>query len=80
MVLNKPPHNFLTVKAMREISQAIESMHAAREVRAIVMEAAPGSTFFCAGVAPADAAPGRAFQMMEAFQGIFKSSWKSPSP
>ncbi len=80
MVLNKPPHNFLTVKAMREISQAIESMHAAREVRAIVMEAAPGSTFFCAGVAPADAAPGRAFQMMEAFQGIFKSMLEISKP
>src|ERR1017187_10465347 len=78
--LNKPPANALTVKMMQEIAHAIESLHAAREVRAIVIEAAPGSTFFSVGVAPQDAVPGRAFQMMEAFQGIFKAMLEISKP
>ena len=80
LVLNKPPQNALTVKMMQEIAHAIESLHAAREIRAIVIEAAPGSTFFSVGVAPQDAVPGRAFQMMEAFQGIFKAMLEISKP
>jgi enoyl-CoA hydratase/carnithine racemase len=80
VVLNKPPYNALTVKMMQEISHAVESLHAAREVRAIVIEAAPGSTYFSAGVASQDATPARAFQMMEAFQGIFKAMLEISKP
>jgi cyclohexa-1,5-dienecarbonyl-CoA hydratase len=72
LVLNKPPYNALSVKMMKEIAKAIESVHDLREIRVIVMEAAPQCTYFSAGVAAQDATPGRAFQMMEAFQAIFK--------
>lgn len=72
LVLNKPPYNALSVKMMQEIARAIESVHDLREVRVIVIEAAPQCTYFSAGVAAQDATPGRAFQMMEAFQAIFK--------
>jgi enoyl-CoA hydratase/carnithine racemase len=80
LVLNKPPYNALTVKMMQEIAHGIENLHDAREVRVIVLEAAPQSTFFCAGVAAPDATPGRAFQMMEAFQGIFKAMLEISKP
>jgi enoyl-CoA hydratase/carnithine racemase len=80
VVLNKPPYNALSVKMMEEIAHAVEDLRDAREVRAIVLEAAPQSTFFSAGVATQDATPGRAFQMMEAFQGIFKAMLEISKP
>lgn len=80
IVLNKPPYNALTVRMMQEMVQAIESLHDEREVRVVVMEGAPGSTFFSAGVASQDATPQRAFQMMEAFQAIFKSIFEISKP
>src|SRR5438105_2028919 len=80
IILNKPPYNALTVGMMKEISRVVEGLHDNREVRAIVIEAAPGSTYFSAGVAAQDATPGRAFQMIEAFQGIFKAMLEISKP
>jgi enoyl-CoA hydratase/carnithine racemase len=74
ITLNKPAtNNSLTIRMMQEIIQAVESLHDARDVRAIVVEAARESKAFSAGVALSDATPERAFQMVEAFQGIFRA-------
>jgi len=80
LMLNRPPYNALTVKMMEEIARAIENVHDMREIRVIVMEAAPQCTYFSAGIAAPDATPVRAFQMMEAFQTIFKVMLEMSKP
>ncbi len=80
LTLNKPPYNAMSVKMMQEISRAIEALHDARDARAIVIQASPECKFFSAGVAAQDATPARAFQMVEAFQAIFKSILEISKP
>jgi cyclohexa-1,5-dienecarbonyl-CoA hydratase len=80
LVLNKPPYNAMTIKMMQEVTKAIEALHDQHEVRVIVVEASPECKYFSAGVAVQDATPQRAFQMMEAFQGIFRAMLEISKP
>ena len=80
MTLNRPPYNALSIPMMIEITKAIEGLHDARECRCIVIEAAPECKDFCAGVAMQDATAQRAFQMVEAFQGIFNAMLEISKP
>lgn len=80
LTMNRPPYNALSIAMMEEISRAVEALHDAREVRAILLDAGPECTHFCAGVATQDATPKRAFQMVEAFQDIFKAMLEISKP
>jgi len=73
-------HNSLTIRMMEEITQAIEQLHNANEVRVLVIEASPDSKMFSAGVALSDATPERAFQMVETFHGIFRAMLELSKP
>ena len=73
LTLNRPPYNVLTVEMMEEIGRAIDKLHSAHNVRVVLIQAAPECKAFSAGVAVEDSRPQRAFQMLEAFQGIFRS-------
>ena len=80
LTLNHPPYNYMSVRMMEEITRAIESLHDQRDTRAILIDAGPECKYFSAGVAPQDAVPDRAFQMMEAFQNIFKAMLEISKP
>ena len=73
LTMNRPPYNVLTKDMMEEISRAIEGLHEHREVRALVIQASKECTAFSAGVAVEDSRPDRAFQTLEAFQGVFNA-------
>ena len=81
LTLNKPAtNNSLSVRMMQELTQAIEQLHDAKDVRVIRIEASKDSRAFCAGVALSDATPERAFQMVETFHGIFKAMLEISKP
>ena len=67
-----PPLNILNIAMAREISEALASLTEAREIAAIVFEAAPGSRAFCAGVAVEEHVAETVFQMLDGFHGIFR--------
>jgi cyclohexa-1,5-dienecarbonyl-CoA hydratase len=73
LTMDRPPYNVLTKDMMDEISRAIESLHDRREVRVLVIQASKECTAFSAGVAVEDSRPERAFQTLEAFQGVFNA-------
>ncbi len=81
LTLNKPAtNNSLTIRLMQELTQAIEQLHDARDVRVIRIEASKDSRAFSAGVALSDATPERAFQMVETFHGIFRAMLEISKP
>lgn len=81
ITLNRPQtNNSLTIRMMREITQAIEQLHDANDVRIIRVQASRESKAFSAGVAISDATPERAFQMVETFHGIFKALLEVSKP
>ena len=80
MTLNRPPYNVLTIDMMQEMSRAIESLHDQNEVRVILIQAAPTSKAFSAGVGVEDSRPDRAFQMLEAFQNVYRSMLEISKP
>jgi len=73
LTLNRPPYNVLTKDMMEELSRAIGGLHEHPEVRALVIQASKECTAFSAGVAVEDSRPERAFQTLEAFQGVFSA-------
>jgi cyclohexa-1,5-dienecarbonyl-CoA hydratase len=78
--MNRPPYNVLTKDMMEEISRAIGGLHDHREVRALVIQASKECTAFSAGVAVEDSRPDRAFQTLEAFQGVFDAMLETSKP
>ena len=80
LTLNRPPYNVLTVDMMEELSRAIEGLSHRNEVRAILMEASPECKAFSAGVAVEDSQPSRAFQMLDAFQSVFRRILETSKP
>jgi cyclohexa-1,5-dienecarbonyl-CoA hydratase len=81
ITLNRPgTNNSLTIRMMQEITQAIEQLHGANQVRVVLLEATSASKAFSAGVALTDATPERAFQMVESFHGIFLAMLEISKP
>ena len=81
ITLNRPgTNNSLTIRMMQEITQAIEQLHGANQVRVVLLEATSASKAFSAGVALTDATPERAFQMLESFHGIFLAMLEISKP
>lgn len=73
IVLDNPPLNVLTLEMLEAVSTAIHD--AAREpaLCAISFEPAPGCRAFSAGVAMEDHRPEIAYQLLDAFHGIFRN-------
>ncbi len=80
VTLNRPPHNVLTVDMMEELAKAIEGLHDQRQVRAILIQAADACTAFSAGVAVEESRSDRVFQMLEAFQSVFRNMLEISKP
>ena len=80
VTLNRPPHNVLTVDMMEDLAKAIESLHDQRQVRAILIQAAGACTAFSAGVAVEESRSDRVFQMLEAFQSVFRNMLEISKP
>ena len=81
ITLNRPAtNNSLTIRMMQEITQAIEQLHDANQVRVILLRASNDSKAFSAGVALTDATAERAFQMVESFHGIFLAMLEISKP
>lgn len=80
LTMSRPPYNVLTKDMMEEISRAIEGLHEHPEVRVLVIQASKDCTAFSAGVAVEDSRPDRAFQTLEAFQGVFNAMLEISKP
>ena len=80
LILNRPPYNVLTIGMMEEISRAIEGLHERNDIRVILIRASHECKAFSAGVAVEDSKPDRAFQMLDAFQGVFRSMLEISKP
>src|SRR5262249_52916303 len=80
LMLNRPPYNVLTIGMMEEISRAIENLHERNDIRVILLRAAPECKAFSAGVAVEDSKPDRAFQMLDAFQAVFRAMLEISKP
>jgi len=80
LTLHRPPYNVLTIDMMEEITRAIEGLHIHSAVRVILMQASADCKAFSAGVAVEDSRPERAFQMLEAFQDVFRSMLELSKP
>jgi cyclohexa-1,5-dienecarbonyl-CoA hydratase len=71
--LARPPLNILNIAMMREMGQALEECAQAREMAAVVFEAAPDSRAFSAGVAIEEHVAETIYQMLESFHNIFRA-------
>ena len=80
LTLNRPPYNVLTVEMMQEMTRAIEGLHDQNEIRVILIQASAACKAFSAGVGVEDSRPDRAFQMLEAFQAVFRSMLEISKP
>jgi cyclohexa-1,5-dienecarbonyl-CoA hydratase len=80
LTLNRPPYNVLTIDMMEEISRSIDGLHDRNDVRVILIKASAECKAFSAGVGVEDSRPDRAFQMLEAFQGVFRAMMEISKP
>ena len=69
----RPPLNVLNIAMMREIGRALEECAPARELVAVVFEAADELRAFSAGVAVEEHAPETIYQMLQSFHDIFRA-------
>jgi cyclohexa-1,5-dienecarbonyl-CoA hydratase len=71
--LARAPLNVLNIAMMREIGAAIDECSGAREMVAVVFEAAPEARAFSAGVAIEEHVAETIYQMLESFHNIFRA-------
>jgi cyclohexa-1,5-dienecarbonyl-CoA hydratase len=71
--LARAPLNVLNIAMMREIAAAIDECSGAREMVAVVFEAAPEARAFSAGVAIEEHVAETIYQMLESFHNIFRA-------
>jgi cyclohexa-1,5-dienecarbonyl-CoA hydratase len=70
--LARPPLNVLNIAMMREVGAALDECARARDLAAVVFDAAPDIRAFSAGVAVEEHAPETIYQMLESFHDIFR--------
>src|SRR5215469_11188208 len=71
LTLDNPPHNVLAVPMMKEMAEAIESLHGRGDVKAILLQSAQST--FSAGISLEDSRPDRVFQTLDAFTRVFQA-------
>jgi cyclohexa-1,5-dienecarbonyl-CoA hydratase len=69
----RPPLNVLNIAMMREVGAAVEECAHAREVVAVVFEAAQDIRAFSAGVAVEEHGAETIYQMLQSFHDIFRA-------
>jgi len=73
ITLARAPLNVLNIAMMREVGGALEECAGAREMAAVVFEAAPDARAFSAGVAIEEHVAETIYQMLESFHDIFRA-------
>jgi cyclohexa-1,5-dienecarbonyl-CoA hydratase len=73
ITLGRAPLNVLNIAMMREIEAALEECASAREMVAVMFDAAPESRAFSAGVAIEEHVADTIYQMLESFHNIFRA-------
>ena len=73
ITLARAPVNIFNIAMMREISDALNSCAASRDLAAIVFDAAPDCRAFSAGVAVEEHVADTVFQMLDSFHAIFRA-------
>jgi cyclohexa-1,5-dienecarbonyl-CoA hydratase len=69
----RPPLNIFTIAMMREVERALTDCMGARDMVAVVFDAAKGSRAFSAGVSVEEHQPETVYQMLESFHGVFRT-------
>jgi cyclohexa-1,5-dienecarbonyl-CoA hydratase len=69
----RPPLNIFTIAMMREVDAALTECMGAREMVAVVFDAAEGSRAFSAGVSVEEHQPETVYQMLESFHAVFRT-------
>ncbi|HZT60845.1 MAG TPA: enoyl-CoA hydratase-related protein [Pyrinomonadaceae bacterium] len=69
----RPPLNIFTIAMMREVERALTDCMSARDMVAVVFDAAEGSRAFSAGVSVEEHQPETVYQMLESFHGVFRA-------
>jgi enoyl-CoA hydratase/carnithine racemase len=70
IILNRPPHNSLSLEMVEEINTAVSSILYRNDLKVVVFSAA-GKTF-CSGFAAEDFVADRSFQLMESYGKMFR--------
>jgi len=76
----RPPLNVFNIAMMREITDAINECLGARDMVAILFDAAKGSRAFSAGVAVEEHVEETIYQMLDSFHGIFRALEQTGKP
>lgn len=78
ITLDRPPANVLSVEAMQELAQAIESLEYERDAKLVVLTGA--GRYFSAGFELGDHVGDRAYPMLEGFRRVFEALAKVDKP
>src|ERR687884_1973314 len=73
VTFNRPPLNIFTIAMMREVGRALTDCMGARDMVAVVFDAAEGSRAFSAGVSVEEHQPETVYQMLESFHNVFRT-------
>lgn len=69
MTLNRPEHNLLNERLLKELAAGFESLHEKESVKLVVLDSA--CKVFSAGIDVGEYTSQRVFQMLDAFHGVF---------
>src|SRR5436853_4202319 len=69
----RPPLNIFTIAMMKEVDAALTECMGARDMVAVVFEAAEGSRAFSTGVSVEEHQPETVYQMLESFHNVFRT-------
>ncbi len=73
LTLNRPKQNVMNIEMLREMARAIESLSTRKDVRLILLDAAPECEgYFSMGVGAEGYTEQMVFQMMDAFHSVFR--------
>jgi cyclohexa-1,5-dienecarbonyl-CoA hydratase len=78
ITLNRPPANVLSIEAMSDVNQALESLEYQREVKLVVIRGE--GKYFSAGLELNDHLGERGYLMLEACRRIFENIAKTDKP
>src|SRR3989440_3308022 len=73
ITFDRPPLNIFTIAMMREVERALTDCMGARDMVAVVFDAAEGSRAFSAGVSVEEHQPETVYQMLESFRNVFRT-------
>src|SRR5262245_37370876 len=73
ITLNNPPLNVITIEILHELAEAVNEAARTEAICAVIIEAAPESRAFCAGLGAEDHHPELAYQFLDALHGLART-------